>query len=134
MKYLPLTLLLILLFSGCNLRSVHPYEKVDLNDTTYFSIQDCYNYPGGEYAVCLDSTQDSRCPIGLLCFWGGMATGWFSFTDSEGDSQSFEINLGTTDSLINGLNFSFVELSPYPDINNPYTPDEIVAKVIISQP
>ncbi|MDI3318661.1 hypothetical protein [Pinibacter soli] len=70
-------------------------------------------------SVCFDSVlNDSRCPIGATCFWAGNAVVKLGITK---DQTKHVIKLNTlssfqTDTTIDNLYISLVELTPYPNI------------------
>ncbi len=61
---------------------------------------------------------DSRCPIGLICFWEGNAEVQFSYINNEGNGSDFILNTHSgfrTDTLINGYRIKLVKVLPYPE-------------------
>jgi hypothetical protein len=70
-------------------------------------------------SICFDSVlNDSRCPIGVECIWAGNAVVKLGLTK---DQRKHEIKLNTfpnfqTDTIIDNLYISLVELTPYPNI------------------
>ena len=69
--------------------------------------------------ICFDSVlNDSRCPIGATCIWEGNAV---IKVDLTKNGKKYGIILNTipsfqTDTTIDNLNISLMELNPYPDL------------------
>jgi hypothetical protein len=102
-------------------------EKVTL------AFGDCLSDNLRNRYICFDTVvTDSRCPAGGECFWAGEAIVRFLIKDNEGDVTSADIRLGTNDFLIDGYRFSFVDLQPYPSIEDMPKQTMYVATIIVT--
>lgn len=85
------------------------------DDTTTLSYGDCLYDCNRQTYICFDSViGDSRCPIGLLCFWAGIANARFNFLNHDNSSVTVDLYERTRDTIVDGYNFSFLQLIPYP--------------------
>lgn len=108
-----------LFFSACQKR------VAILTDNHSVKLGNCMEKTMGPY-ICFDSLiTDSRCPLGGICVWQGTALIKVSFHES-GYVHKFTMSLKSfpdlgypSDTAIGGYKISFIDLKPYPDINNP---------------
>jgi len=78
---------------------------------------------------------DSRCPIGILCFWQGMAEIQISLKIPDKTRYYFTLdsyNHTTVDTL--GLHMEFLQLDPYPIFSEEYDTLKLVVTLKISRP
>jgi len=98
-----------------------------------------FNRPIGNLAeniwISFDSLKtDSRCPIGVTCFWEGNAEISLRLFNNE---FNIPFNLNTNPSFINdttihSYHIELIDLSPYPHIDCQFTEDDYSATLIIS--
>jgi hypothetical protein len=79
---------------------------------------------------------DSRCPIGALCFWAGMATVRFKF--QKYNEAPIYFNLITqvptyNYKIIDGFRFTLIDLTPYPSLKNHTEQYGYKAKLIVTK-
>lgn len=91
------------------------------NDTIILGINETfYDFNSGN-SIQIDSILgDSRCPIGLVCFWPGSAEIRFELTINGNYRYLFDFkNIEDIqhDSLFIKANFVFLDLVPYPRLN-----------------
>lgn len=80
-------------------------------------------YGKDNLSLCFDSLiEDSRCPTGVECVWAGTAIAKFLF---KVNNDQREMTLSTlkltgypSDTTLMGYKVEFVDLLPYPNINN----------------
>jgi hypothetical protein len=102
--------------------------------TIEINIKNCYK--GFENSsICFDSIlYDSRCPKGGVCCWEGNAA---IKIDVELNNSSHQIVLNTnanykTDTIIDFLYISLLELNPYPEIGKDKKASTARAKLLIA--
>jgi hypothetical protein len=110
-------------------------KKQAVNNATYnLKLKEC-SAAGKGFIICFDSLiTDSRCPSEVVCVWGGVAAGKFSFKQN-GNVVNF--NLATanilnfhTDTVINQVKISLQNILPYPKSMLPsITPVEALLKI-----
>ena len=74
---------------------------------------------------------DSRCPNGVLCDWVGNAE--LAFTCN---SVPFHLNTYSyfvQDTTIGHYNIRLVDVIPYPEIDYSFTPEDYIAKVLVTK-
>lgn len=88
-----------------------------VNDTIVLGYKQTYRDLENNYSLELDSIlEDSRCPIGLLCYWEGNAAVRLNLI-MERKKYSIILNTSrrfTTDTVIDNIKFKLVGLTPYP--------------------
>jgi len=133
----------IALYPSYNYKSVFvtEYEDFDnliLNDTVSVSYHDCLNDGEDQMYICLDSVlNDSRCPIGVYCFWEGNATVRFKFQKYNSKPVIFDLNTHkgfTNNIIIDGYKFTLLGLIPYPIANQKTEINDYMAKILIEKP
>lgn len=97
--------------------------------------------PGNiEPYICFDSLiTDSRCPKDVVCVWQGTAIIKVSFYEAS-NVHHFRMSLKgfpalgyPSDTIINGHQVTFTDLTPYPENNSPIPPvRDTIASFIIS--
>jgi hypothetical protein len=108
----------MLLGPGCN-------KDIDPDSPFFLSWHNCSqrNYGNGTVKICFDELmQDSRCPIGAMCIWQGVAELRFSFTvnDSRQDITLATLNIPgmyRSDTTLMGYKVELLSVTPYPQIN-----------------
>jgi hypothetical protein len=81
---------------------------------------------------------ESRCPGGAQCIWAGYAAARFNLID-DGNEYTFDlstIDLAPTlkrDTLINGITYKLLDITPYPYLNVEYKPEDYKVKVSIEK-
>lgn len=107
-----------------------------LNDTLTIKTNECLVNTEEMISICMDSvTSDSRCPGGVICFWEGEASVRFhTFVDNE--VMSFILSCHPffrNDTLIDGYNFSLINVSPYPIFDNPIEKEDYSAQILVTK-
>jgi hypothetical protein len=107
---------------------------LEYNNIIDLAYGDCLYDPEKNNFICFDSVlTDSRCPVEVFCFWAGEAISRFAFIKCDGHKISADIGVGKLDSIIGDYKFSFIDLSPYPSLENPFDRKDYVAKILIKE-
>ena len=140
---LALSILLLsgLFSSGCedNLCNCYcdSYDALELrfNDTIDLKYSELYCNPDYEIRLSFDSLSDSRCPIGVVCFWEGNASFRLIVKSDSIESSSFKLNTNAkflTDTLVNGFHYELIDVLPYPQVDKDYQLNDYILQLIIS--
>lgn len=81
-----------------------------------------------------DLLQESRCPIGVTCFWEGDGVIQLGIAPDSGDAQSFELHTHSSfGSAVeyDGYIFALLELDPYPVVDVLPVPEDYVATLSV---
>ncbi len=125
MKYLiPAFLVLMTAVVGCSKDEVDPNSPYYSVDSVAVAANSCTTkkYNGDTTIVyCLDSVNDSRCPINALCIWQGYAAAKMSLTINQ---VTHKVQLNTpvnypsvpNDTTIAGFRFRLLDVTPYPSL------------------
>lgn len=131
-KFIFLLVLSFVTFS-CSDSSVN-YDEVELDKE--FSIK------VGESAIVSQKgiiikfksvEEDSRCPIGLRCFWAGNAVVVLELKDSKRDKQTSKLNtyLDPKSVEYSNLIIDLKDLTPYPKYHEIINPADYVARLVL---
>ena len=123
MKYL--SILLIAAVSFVLLQCKKP-QKV--TETIFIApLNSCSNIKtdnSGDYFICVDSLNDSRCPANAICIWAGFAMAKIKFHEGN-NTHSLKMVLeksvyfpNTNDTTINGYRIIFTDVQPYPGLGS----------------
>jgi len=130
-----------LLNSGCELFQRNSYcrdyasEELILNRTLDFKYSELYCNSEYDFRLSFDSLQDSRCPIGAACIWGGNARVQLIFKQDQENASRFWLNThinDLTDTVINGIRFELIDVLPYPEVGMDYQLDDYILQIHIS--
>lgn len=130
----------ITLYPSLNYKSVYIKDVIDinnlvLNDTLTLAYHNCLVDSDNKFYLCLDSVvNESRCPIGLECFWAGMATVKFKFQFYQGTPEFFYLNTYSENKTIfQGYTFKLVDLKPYPIKDHKIRQADYIAKLLVTK-
>lgn len=130
------------LYQSYNYKSVfvtdfEDFDNLILNDTVYLSYKDCLNDSENKMYICLDSVlNDSRCPVGVYCFWEGNATVRLKYQTYNSKPVIFDLNTHTgftSESIIGNYKFTLLGLTPYPIVNQIIAQKDYKAKILIER-
>jgi len=113
------------------------YDKLILNNLVDLSWHDCLYEPQDQILICLDSViGDSRCPIGVQCFWEGNAEVKFKYV--KHDDQPVYFNLYThldfrNDTVIDGYKVTLKGLKPHPVYGRTIRQKDYKAEILIQK-
>ena len=132
----------IALYPSFNYKSIfinnlEAVKKLVINDTITLAYHDCLTDPENKYYLCLDSVvSESRCPLGMECFWAGMATVRFKFQTDQSAPVYFDLSTlsdSENKTIIPGYCIKLVGLDPYPSIDHRIRQDEYKARLFITK-
>lgn len=113
------------------------FDKLFLNDTVNISYNDCLNESTNQFYVCFDSLiNESRCPLGAMCFWQGNASVRLKFEKFNQRPILFDLDTFrsfTNDTIIDGYKFTLIDLLPYPSIDYRIKPKDYKAQILIEK-
>lgn len=99
-------------------------------------VTDCFDKSENPVKICLDSIfNDSRCPTGFDCVWGGDAVAAFTLTKNN-VVRSFELHTNSNfqnDTIIEGIAVKLLQITPYPVKNEPIDPHNYKAEISINE-
>jgi hypothetical protein len=136
-KYYRLIIILtILLFFTCHYENLLLFEDSGntphFQDTLHINYKETIINTEENFSITFDSLlEDSRCPIGVECFWEGNAKIGFIFS-----SQKFELNTHPSfrnDSTLLRFNISLIMLNPYPHIDSTYSAEDYSADIYVQK-
>ncbi len=111
-----------------------PYRDFIYNDTIDLGYGKCLMDYSRQIKICFDSViADSRCPENVICIWAGEAMTRFKITIGNNEHYFIDLRNQTTDTLINGYKFSFVDLLPYPNTKYQRSLSDYVARIVIKK-
>jgi hypothetical protein len=132
----------ITLYPSLNYKSIFIEDPVVinnliLNDTVPLAFHDCLADRDNKFYICLDSiVNESRCPIGLECFWAGMATVKFKFQSYQNTPQYFYLSTAIdieNKTILPGYSIKLVGLEPFPSKDFKINQNEYKAKLLITK-
>jgi len=111
MKHLIYILLMLAIFSGCKTETDAGMFGFDKEIT--LKKDRVYHSPSDILSVKVLKIYDSRCPIGVECFWAGLVTVHFEVKEAE----TFELILNSLNhqaDTVNNYVFRLIDVLPYP--------------------
>lgn len=132
----------ITLYPSFNYKSIiiEDYENfgnIIYNDTINLLYQDCFTDCENKFYICFDTLlNDSRCPIGAMCIWAGIATLRFKF--QKYNEAPIYFNLCTpgpinNHKIIDRFRFTIIDLIPYPSIKSTNKRDRYKAILVVTK-
>jgi hypothetical protein len=110
--------------------STEDADTLVLGDTLSISYKDTlYNQDEAVFITFDSLIADSRCPIGVVCFWEGNAELSFVFNKTR-----FSLNTHpafVTDTTLFEYKILLVQVYPYPHIDSTYTADRYRAEICV---
>ena len=98
-------------------------------------VNDCFDNYQNQVRICLDSIfNDSRCPTGFECVWGGDALATFTLTKNK-VVRNFNLHANNrfqSDTLIDGITIKLIKISPYPVANQQINTSDYIAEIIVN--
>ena len=110
---------LSLLFFSCN-----KDEKIDtlkIGELTEIELGKTFENSKFDLSLRVENISDSRCPIGVMCFWEGNASVEFNLT-TKNKKHNFTLDTNRrpifkNNTVIEGVKYQLIDVLPYPDIN-----------------
>ncbi len=81
-------------------------------------------------------SDDSRCPVDVVCIWAGEVTAQFSTSDSDGVATQLEVTLGPRTiptTLFGALSLTLLAVSPEPRSSTSIAAADYVVEVTVEQ-
>lgn len=108
-----------------------------LNDTIELRYLQVYNNEDYGFSLKVDTViNDSRCPKGAQCVWEGDAGVVFDLIFNGSKHSAFTLHTNTnfkTDTVVDNVRFTLLELQPYPVLNTTIKPEDYVAKLLVEK-
>lgn len=109
----------------------------NLNDSTEIRYQQVYNNEDYDFSLKVDTVlNDSRCPKNAVCVWEGDAGVLFDLVFSDSRHYKFSLHTNTTfktDTTVENIKFTLLELQPYPMLNAIIKPEDYVVKILMEK-
>ena len=122
----------------------HTETIVDINDTFVIPFNHAVLIEEENLLIIFQDVVESRCPIGVQCFWEGQAMAEFLLIKQHVEQGiakpivrpsvhpgSDEFQRLADDAL--GYRLFLLELTPYPNIDHPTDPHDYVAKLQVEK-
>ena len=95
-------------------------EVINISDSLFFSI---------------NKVQDSRCPMGVECFWAGDVNLFFNIRQNSNsiDTMICQYSCHRNPFIIGGYTWKVLEVNPYPDFHKKIYLKDIRIKMIITE-
>lgn len=121
-----------------------PYDKSGheiiyemTNDTIVIGYNQVYYDTKNNFKLQYDSVvSDSRCPIGLLCFWEGEVSVRFDLIIGRDVHYDFVLSNHirfVNDTIIENLKFRLADVLPYPVLEKEVKKEDYLAKIIFEK-
>lgn len=122
-------------FENICITDFEKYQDSNFIYTIELNLGDCIT-TFGQATLCLDTVlNDSRCPVETVCVWEGNAEVKIDLSIIGNGNHSIELNTNhsfSTDTSLNHLNISLIELTPYPKISEAINPKDYKVKLSVT--
>jgi hypothetical protein len=136
MRYSPLIILLVVC-SGCSLDDLLGGSVVNsLPAEVRLSPGQYVNLSQEGYVVTFEKvTADSRCPVGVECFWAGDGAAWLKIQDQAGIVRNDTLHTTLDPKFVQlpSLTIVLKKLEPYPVYNEPLDSSRYVVTLEIDR-
>ena len=124
LNFLTILSLIVLFFSSC--------EKLELGEEITVVPGKKYNV-SWNLSFTIDSINEYRCPIGVLCFWAGDVDLFFNFNNG-GTYDLLNLNNRRTNPYsISGYTLEILDVNPYPEIYKETDPEDITVNLKVTR-
>lgn len=135
-RYQLIIIITIISFFTCHYDNLIWFEETEntqhFQDTLHINYKETVINTDENISITFDSLlEDSRCPIGVVCFWEGNAKVGFIF-----NSQNFELNTHLSfknDTTLLRYHISLIGVHPYPHIDSTYTAEDYSTDIYIQK-
>jgi len=135
-RYQLIIIITIISFFTCNYNNLIWFEETEntrnFQDTLHINYKETIINTDENISITFDSLlEDSRCPIGVVCFWEGNAKIGFIF-----NSQIFELNTHHSfknDTTLLQYNISLIRVHPYPHIDSTYNAEDYSTDIYVQK-
>lgn len=123
----------LLILAGCSDTSTN-FNEVELNKEFNLQLGDSAILANKGLVIKFKSvSEDSRCPIGLRCFWAGNATVVLELKNSGADMHTVELKTYLDPKYVEFSDLIIIlnDLNPYPMQDEIINPPDYVAKLVV---
>jgi hypothetical protein len=126
-------LLVLFLFAGTSCEKTILEPTFTFGKQSTFRLNELYTSSDGYNTLMITEIDDSRCPIGLECFWQGEVSLKGEWTANTNKS-TFELHseLKSLDKQSTGFVIQIIDVKPYPDVHSPSKPADKEVTLLIS--
>ncbi len=123
----------LLILAGCSDTSTN-FNEVELNKEFNLQLGDSAILANQGLVIKFKTvSEDSRCPIGLRCFWAGNATVVLELKSSGADMHTVELKTYLDPKYVEFSDLIIIlnDLNPYPKQDEIINPPDYVAKLVV---
>lgn len=127
-------LLFLFLFAGMSCEETVLEPTFTVGKEINVRLNQPYTSADGQYTLKITDINDSRCPEGAYCIWGGEITAkgqltqWGKIYDFEIHSEVSQLNVQP-----DGFTIQIVDAKPYPKVGSGSKPEELVVTLLIAK-
>lgn len=124
LNFLAMLVVMVIFFSSCE--KLEPGEEITVKTGKKYNIS-------WNLSFTIDSINEYRCPIGLMCFWAGDVDLYFNF--NNGDTYDI-LNLNnsrTNPYYISRYTIEILDVNPYPEFNKVIDPGDITINLRVTK-
>ncbi len=125
-----MTILLLgtLLLCGCKSSSGPVSPK--LGEEFSMKVGESVTLQDGGAVISVQSVEDSRCPVNLMCFWAGIARVSCKLSDIP---FALSIYSEAVDTLLSGYRVELTSVDPWPTAQSTPAQEDYVVKFIVTK-
>ena len=123
----------LLILAGCSDTSTN-FDQVELNKEFNLQLGDSVILANQGLVIKFKTvSEDSRCPMGLRCFWAGNSTVVLELKSSGADMHTVELKTYLDPKYIEFSDLIIIlnDLNPYPKQDEIINPPDYVAKLVV---
>lgn len=124
-------------YLGVFITDLEGVDNMIFNKPVTLSYHDCLHDPLKQAYICFDSLlTDSRCPVGLWCFWEGNAEVRLRYQAYNDKPVFFDLSTHVgfiNDTIIDRYKFTLLDVIPYPVENHETRPEDYKVKLLIEK-
>ncbi|MDX8341619.1 hypothetical protein SLH46_20640 [Draconibacterium sp. IB214405] len=127
-----ISILFVLIFAIYSCADDEPSYFFDFGEEKQFRVDEFYSDRSESLVFEIADISDSRCPTGVVCIWEGEARVEIVLSSPEIDT----LELSTHDQITatsGDYTFELIDVSPYPDIDNPIDFEDYRVKMKITK-
>jgi len=113
---------IFLITAGC--------EKIEVGEPFTCATGKTYHVEDG-LSFSIDSINDSRCPIGVLCIWTGDVSLYFSIRQNTHTTDTLISMLTRNPFTVGNYTWRIIEVNPYPEAGREIDPADYRVKMVI---
>ena len=127
-------LVIFFLFAGMGCEEAILNQGFTIGREGNFQLNQLYTSDDGQYTLKITYVGDSRCPIGVYCFWGGEITIKGELT-GNGSKSSFEIHsvVEMANKQPEEFTIQIVDAKPHPNQVTESKSEDLVVTLLIQK-